>query len=120
MVCTLTADPTQVDYAQGKMIVTITPSKFFPSDTTFLITVPTYWPRSSLNSSYNQIMNATSQPSCLSVSSNVQSNIACSVTSSSMIFVTVTNVLSAKTLTSITFSLSQIRTPPTVEPQGGF
>jgi hypothetical protein len=45
MTCVLTADPTQVDYDQSKMILSIIPTKKFPSDTVFTITLPFYWPR---------------------------------------------------------------------------
>jgi hypothetical protein len=114
MTCTLTADPTQVDYDKSKMILTITPTKLFPVDTIFSITIPKNWPRSAVTSAFNQIINVTSQPNCLAISSNVQSSIGCSISSSSVIFVTVTNVLPAMTTSPVTFSLSQIRNPPTI------
>lgn len=71
------------------MIITLTPTKYFPSDTIFLITIPTYWSRSTLNSSFNQIINSTSQPTCLPVSANVEGNIRCTLSSTSVITVTV-------------------------------
>lgn len=41
--CTMTSLPTQIDYDSAKMIITLTPTKYFPSDTVFVITIPTYW-----------------------------------------------------------------------------
>lgn len=92
MSCALTSLPTKINYDSAKMIITLTPTKFFPSDTIFLITIPTYWPRSTLNSSFNQIINSTTQPTCLPISTNVQGNIRCTLTSTSIITVTVSNL----------------------------
>lgn len=100
------------------MILTLTPTKYFPSDTVFLITIPTYWPKNALNTSFNQIINSTIQPTCLPISTNVQSSITCTLSSTSVITVSVSNLFLSDTSQSISFSLSKIRNPPTVESQG--
>jgi hypothetical protein len=93
MTCSLTANPTQIDYDKSKMIISITPTKKFPSDTVFTISIPRYWSRSIINGTTYQIINATTQPNCLAISSNLQSNIGCTISGASMITVTVTNLL---------------------------
>lgn len=117
MLCSITASPTTVDYDKSKMLITITPTKQFPTDTTFTINLPRAWPRITMNTSYNQVINTTSQPSCLPITPNIQSNIACSI-SPSTAMVTASNLFAATVSQQITFSLSQIRNPPTTEQQG--
>ena len=113
MACTLTSDPSQIDYDKGKLIVSISPTKLFPSDTVFNINVPRNWNRSLINTTRYQIINATSQLSCVSMSSNLQSNINCTISGSTQVSISMTNLFATSTNQTITFSIYPIRNPPT-------
>lgn len=102
------------------IIFTVTPTKILPAGTTLKITTPKYWPTSSVNSSFNQIISSSAPLSCLAVS-NVLSSIQCTVSGASTIYiVTISDILSNSTTQSIQFSLATTINPPTTQPQGSF
>lgn len=59
MSCDITAEPNYVNNDKSKMILTIKPTKLFPSDTSLIINIPKHWPRILKPTQFNQILPST-------------------------------------------------------------
>lgn len=110
----MTATPSTVN-TKSIVTVTVDPLNSFPSTGKIVISSVNYWTRDVLNSS--KIFNASVTLQCNQVT-NTNININCGLTESvdvqTTVEIIVTNVVTAATANSFSFSMSPVLNPPTV------